>query len=819
MENKQFYIKYLTNGPVKVETHYIGEKDRRRPLTDVGDLVAAFQARPGSLLANTDSGLITLHLPDSIARSASGLGEDCFANVDETDTTLDTGCSLSSLGSLGSNSKMPLLIINNAVKGNHYLIVEKAIIIDWNYLSNLFINVSTFEETSIVVESDRLVNFKSRPMALFKNNKWCLKKGHLPDLRFQNNNIKTKIQLSVNYFLNGNDFLGTLIGPTGCGKSHEMLNRAKSQFTIFIDAQSYPASSEPNDVSLSALKQSFEFVTNSWNNRNQDLDKLRTIAYKFVLSRMLFLKHLKEMYPGLTPTQFLIHQFFNSHAIQNCFVSLSTLSYQELILIRNQFIDFECLFCVDEAHVLAAHLGDLIITTMKGNHTQYNNDVNENAKRGTLSILLYAIKDGQFASKVLFAGTSSKLRNIDNFGTHETKQVSPVQLDQFTAWDCEMALNYVSLYVDIPRAVLENILTDNYRPRILENLVYDLFSLGMNDNESPTTKSDRVEKCCDLLDINDITKESYEAVIHRFTRVSIEPIALLIRNYSHEEIMLKLLLSSMMTSYSGPINCQLSKSQREFFMDTIGSVYLIYGGFEGYSLFEGYVIDAFVILFEPELKDFKLWSSLNLLKDIVRLEGKKTTAKGTPFEAVVLADIMKRNSRDIVQLLSDFDIDTTYDLNQLHLPTVERKLDDEIIISYRPLNAFFRPSNQFRPDILAFLSNEVCLSFGIKIYTSNISSAVHDDNLKSTDPDLFFSKAGQSTNKDKRSLWKKSIKDMPFKFSVRFLIELPEPVGTVSTENFHVLDGIETVIILITKSNMRKILSEEVSLFVEFITK
>ena len=61
MENKQYYIKYLTNQPIKVETHYIGEQDRRRPLTDVGDLVAAFQQRPGSLLASTDSGLITLH--------------------------------------------------------------------------------------------------------------------------------------------------------------------------------------------------------------------------------------------------------------------------------------------------------------------------------------------------------------------------------------------------------------------------------------------------------------------------------------------------------------------------------------------------------------------------------------------------------------------------------------------------------------------------------------------------------------------------------------------------------------------------------------
>lgn len=58
MENKQFYIKYLTNQPIKVETHYIGEQDRRRPLTDVGDLVAAYKTVVAPLL---DTSSLTLH--------------------------------------------------------------------------------------------------------------------------------------------------------------------------------------------------------------------------------------------------------------------------------------------------------------------------------------------------------------------------------------------------------------------------------------------------------------------------------------------------------------------------------------------------------------------------------------------------------------------------------------------------------------------------------------------------------------------------------------------------------------------------------------
>jgi hypothetical protein len=679
-------------------------------------------------------------------------------------------------------------------------------------------NVSPFTETFKSVESDREVKFKSKLLVLFQNDKWCLEKGHLPDLRFQNINIDTKIHQSVTEFMNGNDFLGLLIGPTGCGKTHEMLNRAKTQFTVFVDAQSYPGSNEPNDVSVSTLKLYFESVTNTWTKRNQDVAQLRTIAYAFVISRMLFLKYLQEKYPDLTPTQFLIHQLFNSRAIGDCFAALSSLSHQKLVSIHSQFINFECLFCVDEAHVLVAHLGDSIISSMEGNHIQQNGDVNENAKRGTLSVLLYAIKLGQFANKVIFAGTSSKLRNIDNFGTFETKPVAPVVLNQFTAWNYQMAVDYVSSYVDIPQPVLESVLTDNYRPRILENFVYDLFCIGMNDTESPLKKNERIENRINLLNIIEIIKESYDAVIHRFTRVSIEPIVQTIRDYSQIEAMLKLLLSSMMTSNDVPINCQLDQKQRDFFMDTIGSIYLI-SGVGGYSFFEGYVIDSFLDLLETELLQFNLSSSLNLLKNIISLEGKKTTAKGTPFEAVVLADIMK-NSPTISQLLSKFDIVTTYELNHLRLPNEARKLDDEIIISERPLNVFLRPSNQFRPDILAFLSKEVCISFGIKIYTSTISSTVHNDNLESTDPDLFFYKSDKSTNKEKRCLWEKSVKEFPFKFCARFLIELPEPVSTVSTENVNVVcdNGKETVIIVITKSNMRKFLSEDVSLLVDFIT-
>ena len=61
MENKEFYLKYLSYQPVPIETHYTIEEKRERPLITVAHLISAFQRRPGSLLGTTDSSRITLH--------------------------------------------------------------------------------------------------------------------------------------------------------------------------------------------------------------------------------------------------------------------------------------------------------------------------------------------------------------------------------------------------------------------------------------------------------------------------------------------------------------------------------------------------------------------------------------------------------------------------------------------------------------------------------------------------------------------------------------------------------------------------------------
>ncbi|KAJ3376707.1 hypothetical protein HDU80_003810, partial [Chytriomyces hyalinus] len=40
--NRVFWVKYQTNQPVKIETHYVGDHERRRPLSDVADVIGAF---------------------------------------------------------------------------------------------------------------------------------------------------------------------------------------------------------------------------------------------------------------------------------------------------------------------------------------------------------------------------------------------------------------------------------------------------------------------------------------------------------------------------------------------------------------------------------------------------------------------------------------------------------------------------------------------------------------------------------------------------------------------------------------------------------
>ena len=477
-------------------------------------------------------------------------------------------------------------------------------------------------------------------------------------------------------------------------------------------------------------------------------------------------------------------------------------------------INFTCIFSVDEAQVLHQHLGDMIISRMDKEHL-----INGNSKRGTLSVLLFAITHGQYAEKIVFAGTSSELRYIDNFGTYETKPVDPFILNNFTAWNSDQAVSFVGSLVDINPDTLKSILVDYYRPRTLENFVYDLFSISVNDKASPETQRKRYNQKDKFLDIDSVLRESYDAVIYRFTSVSIKPIAKRIKDAFQSDILLKLLLSSMMTSEDEPLTCELTDDQKQFFTDTVGALYLIPGSHKGYSFYEGYVIDSLLILFENEINESKSLSSLKLLKDIIKSESKKTSAKGVSFEAVVVSDLIHQKGPFLIDILKKFEVDTSslYILNNLQLPT-ENSLYDEIKMPPLPLNSFIRPSKQFRPDILSFLTSKICLSIGIKLYTGEIPLKVHLENLASTDPDEFFFKNGKSTNSSKRNLWKKRLRDNPLDVSIRFVIDLPGICGGNCPKNTVLTHKRKDVIVFVNNKNMRNLLSEEVSRLVEYIT-
>lgn len=109
MENNAFYIKYKDN-PVEINTHYNTERTALRllPLKTVCHLIQAFfpNTPPNEL------GQYSLHLPDSITRSASALGEDCFAPTDSTGTSLRNGLALTLLleNGFGFDDLQPLII-------------------------------------------------------------------------------------------------------------------------------------------------------------------------------------------------------------------------------------------------------------------------------------------------------------------------------------------------------------------------------------------------------------------------------------------------------------------------------------------------------------------------------------------------------------------------------------------------------------------------------------------------------------------------------------------------------------------------------------
>lgn len=106
MDNKAYYIKFQNDQPVGVDTHIDAQLQRRvLPLAVVGDLVKAFLLIPGSPLANTYPGRISIHVPVGLA--SLEFSHDWF---DEGSDTLRSNLPLDRLTLLGQDYKLPLVI-------------------------------------------------------------------------------------------------------------------------------------------------------------------------------------------------------------------------------------------------------------------------------------------------------------------------------------------------------------------------------------------------------------------------------------------------------------------------------------------------------------------------------------------------------------------------------------------------------------------------------------------------------------------------------------------------------------------------------------
>ena len=95
--NTTYYLKFGSNNPVAVETHYdAAGNDRKRPFNTVGHLVAAFKAAESPLFDTTPTSKLALHTV-----------------VDGVETELKSSYKLSLLET-GTDEDFPLIIKSTA---------------------------------------------------------------------------------------------------------------------------------------------------------------------------------------------------------------------------------------------------------------------------------------------------------------------------------------------------------------------------------------------------------------------------------------------------------------------------------------------------------------------------------------------------------------------------------------------------------------------------------------------------------------------------------------------------------------------------------
>jgi len=117
-------------------------------------------------------------------------------------------------------------------------------------------------------------------------------------------------------------------------------------------------------------------------------------------------------------------------------------------------------------------------------------------------------------------GLQQNTLKICNVKPEDIAAFAPAMINSFVPWSADVAKNYVSRIINLSTALLETILVDEYRPRILENLVQDLLNLGVNYIDAADLRNQRLLQESRIDDLELILKSSYNAVIQRFNKTN-----------------------------------------------------------------------------------------------------------------------------------------------------------------------------------------------------------------------------------------------------------------------------------------------------------
>jgi hypothetical protein len=368
---------------------------------------------------------------------------------------------------------------------------------------------------------------------------------------------------------------------------------------------------------------------------------------------------------------------------------------------------------------------------------------------------------------------------------------------------------------------LKNILVDHYRPRILENFVYDLLEMATNDRDSEYTFDQRLQRKTSLIELPQMLEESYNAVIYRFDRSVLAMVEKTIKSRDHGYVqkMIQLLFSSMLSTSHSPVYFSLQENDVLYFTEMIASIYPVKSVADyvvGYSLYEGYVISGLLKRFDDEIKQFNLSGSLDLLNKIISSEGKKSSAKGVAFETVCLNELTNPNKMWSVRTFCDAlgvslqKVNSNIQCLDFPIEFCHQSIDEDIYLIDRP-RKWLRPSNAMRPDVIAFLGQDKMITVGIKLYTSEVSRKVFDDNLMTTAPSHFYTSKNNSVSK-KRKAWIDCLGNDPIHFTLRILFVFPRPASFILPENTS-----SVVHVLVTLDNMDKVFSQDTCTLLRFI--